>query len=59
MSRNQREGYFAGKYGSASVVRRSGFKGRRVGSAHPYRTRDREFSLRGAQPQPETKGSNQ
>jgi hypothetical protein len=47
MSRNKREGYFAGKYGAAYVVTRACTRGRRVGRHRPYRNRDPEYSLRG------------
>jgi hypothetical protein len=47
MSRNKREGYFAGKYGAAYVVTRACTRGRRVGRHRPYRNHDREYSLRG------------
>ena len=47
MSRNKREGYFAGKYGSAHILKRGGFKGRRVGRHRCRRDSDKNFSLRG------------
>lgn len=46
MSRNQREGYFAGKYGAAYVVTRVCTKGRRVSRHRRYRNHDRQYSLK-------------